>query len=157
MHQVYLRLTNPIKEEWFSISSAEIIDLNDRNFIFNGSEIKLRDKGRLLFEEDNIKGLFEEFYNLFPTITPSGRRLRTSSADTKLANDAFVAYKRKIRKKEDHLNLINGLKIELKERDDNNSLEYINNILTWIRNATWELYESDQEGDDFSTNFIEIE
>ena len=139
------------------ISDIELKNLNDRNFIFNGDKIELRDRGRLLFEEDNIKELFEEFFYAFPAKTPDSRRLRPSSPDTKIGNDAFIAYKRKVRKKNQHDELMVGLKNELNERESKDSMSYINNILTWIRNATWEMYDEDPDAEGFSETFLDVE
>jgi len=139
----YLESVYNKQENISLINSNDLNDLIEQGYLYNGEVTKLRDKGRSLFEGDQIKTLFEEFYTLFPIKTPSGRRLRASSMDSMNGDKVWVLFKRKIKTEEDYKGLIKGLANELKERETNNSLEYINNIITWLRNNTWEMYDSD--------------
>ena len=142
------------QENSFRIHPDDLKDLNDRNFIYLGDKIALRDKGRALFEDDNMKVLFEEFYNEFPSKTPvSGRRLRAFGIDSMNGQQAWSIYKRLIKNKSDHEKLMSGLNAELIERSSGNGLEYMHNILAWLRAGSWQMYDINESNEE---SFIEI-
>ena len=139
----------------FRIPKDDIDDLGNRYFIFTGDKLMLRDKGRLMFEEDNMKELFEEFYNTFPVKTPiSNRRLRAHHSESMNGSQAWNIYKRLIKTKDEHNQLMNGLNSELNERKSNNGLEYMHNILAWLRAGSWEMY--DIKSDSSDEVFVEV-
>lgn len=110
--------------------------LKEQEFITN--TLLLTDKGKRLFEAEDK---FVIFYNTFPQKTPRGRILRTVNSDTSSAKRTKSIWNRVTRKKDDLQDqAIQGLINEIKHRTVNNSLEYMNNIDTWLRQTTWEKY-----------------
>lgn len=135
-----------------TITVEERRDLGRRNLIFDGEKPMLRAEGLKLFEDENMKLLFDELWEYYPFKTIGGRVLRSRDKNTKNYNDAWSIYRRYVKKKEVHNNVIGGLKAELNDRTSGNSLNYMTNILTYLRNRGWEMYDSD--GVDLKTDSL---
>lgn len=89
---------------------------------------------------------FEEFYETFPYTIPDGRGeerpLRTKGLDTDSALITKGLYKRKTKgNKGLQKHILEVLKAEINWRYSNNSIMYMNNIDTWLRQNNWEKYE----------------
>ena len=96
-------------------------------------------------DKSEIEKKFVEFINIFPVKTPSGRPLRPKKITAKQNIMAKKLFLKDIRSLEDAQIAIDGLKIELEERRQQNSMEYIQNLLTYIRNNNWdEFYDEDK-------------
>jgi len=141
--QIYFMNTIAIQRKLqITLTPEEREELRDKGYIYDGEQKRLREKGRLLFHTDNTRAWFEEFYNAFPNKTPSGRRLRTDKLNSTNARTAWGIFKQKIYTESDFRSLMNGLKNEIREREASGSMEFINNILAWLRQGGWEMYES---------------
>jgi hypothetical protein len=104
-------------------------------------EVELRQKAIDLFLVDTDK-LWMEFCNTFPYKTVDGRVLRTLDP-MKSSNEAAKKLYLKATKNGKpliHKIIMQGLDNELAARRANNSLRYINNLETWLRNKMWEKY-----------------
>lgn len=89
---------------------------------------------------------FKEFFELFPQRVPNGqggeRTLRAVSINSKNANDAFRKWRSTTLNNEDkEKHIIACLAAEIVHRKRSNSLTYMNNILTWLHQKKWEMYE----------------
>lgn len=94
-----------------------------------------------------IDAKFEEFWDIFPQKTPNGRVLRAVRTTAKTASTAHALFKREIKSVTEADLAIRGLKLELLSRQQNNGLEYINNIQTYIRGNLWEMYDDGLDTD----------
>lgn len=96
----------------------------------------------LLFETFDIKtfdDFTKELLKNFPSTTPNGRKLKQVSR-----KDVEVLYlKCHQNKKETHEKIIKLLQLEVENRTINNSLDYMQNIKTWLRNMSYTAYEED--------------
>ena len=95
-----------------------------------------------LIETFDIK-TFDDFtkdlLKVFPSTTPNGRKLKQVSR-----KDVETLYlKCHQNKKENHEKIIELLKLEIDHRSANNSLDYMQNIKTWLRNMSYTAYEED--------------
>ena len=118
-----------------------LLKLYEKNYVNIDSNrlATITQKGIDFFEKDS--DLFKEFFEAFPHKTPGGRYLRPGTIDTVAG--------RKIRKKwERHFqgkvakakSAILALKAEIKHRQRNGSLEFMNNMETWINKGNYEVY-----------------
>jgi hypothetical protein len=140
-NQYFYLLSLYNNDEQLDITKDEKDELVKRDFIFNLDNPALRKEGMDLFEEENLKNLFNEFWEAYPTKTPNGRLLKSEKTNTKNYNDAWSIYKKRIRKKSAHDELMNGLTAELASKSKTNSLNYLNNVVTWLRSMNWQLYD----------------
>ena len=138
-----------------TITKSEKERLYERNLVFGTTEPSLRAEGLALFEDSNMKSLFDEFWELYPNKTPNGRVLKTAAFKTKSYNDAWIAYNRYVKKKTNHDMLMNGLRAELKDKSNRNSMDYMQGVLPWLRARTWEQY-ADSETVDEGSNYMTI-
>jgi hypothetical protein len=102
----------------------------------------LTDKGIKIFRGDD---LFEEFYMTFPHKVPMGTGFRPVSTQDPngISAKATRSIWDRITKGKPHLqrHIIDNLKRELAHKTTNNSLAYLHNIDTWLRQATWEKWD----------------
>ncbi len=108
----------------------------------SGSYI-LSDLGANVFKGD--EDLFEEFYNTFPNRVPVGSGFRPVSAVNVEGVSAKTTREiwNRVTKNKPYLQrkIIDSLKKELAHRKNTNTLSYLHNIDTWLRQATWEKWE----------------
>lgn len=130
---------------FFGISEEETQDLENKGFIKQeeGSEIyTLRTNAIELFQEDDLNTKFLEFYGAFPIKVPGRngdyRVLRAKDHNSKLAQDIKTKYIKLIKKPGMHQIIMQGLLNQLKVQK--NSLQYLQNIDTWINQRTWEKF-----------------
>lgn len=123
----------------------------------------LRDKGYITISEDEHKRLkftekghnviftkannvdFEEIFNLYPSETPSGRKLR---AKTKLLGGkmtkgyAFLRdkYLLRVKTQEHHKQVVEATKAMLKQRSRDGSMDYLRKMEYYINGQDWEQY-----------------
>ena len=130
---------------FFGISEEEIQDLETKGFIKQeeGSEVyTLRTDALELFQEDDLETKFLEFYGTFPIKVPGRngdyRVLRTKDHTSKSALDIKAKYLKLIKKPGMHNVIMMGLHNQL--RSQKNSLQYLQNIDTWLNQRTWEKF-----------------
>lgn len=132
----------------FKLNTRFLNNLEERDYISIGQEVRLLPKGLNLFEEDDMEKKFLELWNLFPREVPNGkggiRLLRASSPESRNADVSKTKYFEKIKGKPGlHDKIITCLKKQLQIEID--SLQYMNNIETWIHQQIWEKYEDIEE------------
>jgi hypothetical protein len=109
-------------------------------------EFKLNNSAIELFEENPSKQFWEEFKNIYPKKTSSGRRLHDNPAKCR------EKYLRLAKTKENHNLIILGLLNESKKRDyavaNKQFFPEWKNMSTWLNQKSWEIYlEEDDEND----------
>ena len=117
-------------------------------------DYELSEKGLKIFNSE--EDLFEEFYDAFPNKVPVGSGFRPVSA----VNVGGVSAKstreiwNRVTKNKPYLQrkIIDNLKKELAHREKTNTLGYLHNIDTWLRQATWEKWEDIPEGKNSSNS-----
>ena len=127
-----------------NITKDERKNLYDRDLIFNTEVPSLRREGLAIFEDENMKELFNELWDVFPTKTPNGRVLKSVAKNTKQYEVAWGKYKRICKKKEDHKAIMHGLKAELADKARRGSLEYFQGIERYLNARNWEMYQDSE-------------
>lgn len=122
-----------------------IKDLTDRGYILKtgASFIIERKKCNELFglSEDQD---FWEFFSTFPLkVSSKGttRPLRAQDPSSKNALEARSKYKARVKTKAAHRHVMACLEAELDQKRRSNSLGFMQNILTWLNQSTWQLSE----------------
>lgn len=115
-----------------------VVDMNDNNnFLFSSLY-----PTEVLFDELDMKNFDDftkELLKTFPTTTPNGRKLKQCSR-----KDVETLYlKCHNNNKQIHEKIIKLLKLEIEKREQTNSLDYMQNIKTWLRNMSYTAYEED--------------
>jgi len=137
-----------------NITKEEKRELYERNLIFNTEKPALRSEGLSLFSDDNIKELFDLFWDRYPSKTPSGRVLKSVAKGTKQYDVAWQKYKRIIKRKSDHEAVMHGLNAELQDKGRRGSLEYMQGVERYLNARQWEMYQESeivQEGSNYSS------
>jgi len=139
---IKLRFMNE-KEIPFRYDTSLITILEGKGFLKKDLENKfsLTKEGENLFQ-NNYK-LFEEFYNIFPNVVPNGfggfRPVSDQNPEGILGKQTFAIWEEMTEKNETLQNhIIECLKDELETRRKTNTLQYLHNIKTWLKNSTWE-------------------
>lgn len=128
----------------YSYSKEDIDKLVEKDFLkvlANGLPV-LTSKSVTYFESGE---LFEEFYYTFPHKVPGRfgeeRPLRNESTATNGALVTKGIFKKKTKGNQSlQRHIIDVLQTETSWRENNNSLQYMNNIDTWLRQNNWEKY-----------------
>ena len=100
---------------------------------------RLRSKAKKYFEQHNPDVNFDEFWDIFPITTPSGRILRASSkvwrnAPTRDYEVCKKKYLSKVKDVESHNKIISIIKARIESKD----YEYMNNMETYINQSKWQ-------------------
>ncbi|MFW6225494.1 MAG: hypothetical protein ACOC3V_00880 [bacterium] len=127
----------------FTIDNIE--KLIEKGFVkrLSNNQLIPTPKAVVYFESSEM---FEEFYYTFPHKVPGRfgdeRPLRNASVESNGALVTKGIFKR-ITKGNQTLqrHIIDVLKAEIQWRENNNSLQYMNNIDTWLRQNNYEKYE----------------
>jgi len=122
-----------------------IKDLLDRGFLMMISNryIIERKKCNELFGESEDSD-FWEFFSTFPLKVMSNgtsRPLRAQDPNSKNALEARAKYKAKVKSKAMHKHVMACLNAELDNRKRSNKLGYMQNIITWLHQQTWQMSE----------------
>ena len=91
-----------------------------------------------------VDGHFWEFYSTFPLVGGVGsktRSLRSADPRSKNALDAKSKYSSCIKTKPAHKHVMACLRAEIQQRTQAGTLVYMQNILTWLNQRTWQLSE----------------
>lgn len=83
-------------------------------------------------------GFFDEFKALYPKTTPNGRRLHSNLVKTKKKYDKIVNGNLEL-----HEKILKAVKLEVADRTLSNSLDYMQNISTYVNNENWNVYFED--------------
>ena len=129
---------NPNNFNWLISDILEVLEQNlwikkvEEGYI-------LRDKGRQLFEKKNSNINFDEFWDVFPSSTPSGRPLRASSKEwggkpTRDYMPCKEKYLSKITAAESHNKIVQIVKARVSSKD----YEFMNNMETYINQEKWQ-------------------
>lgn len=136
----------------YTMSAISAQRLKDRRLVIKNDEGRLipTPEGEALMEgrDFNIKpfDLFEKFYEIFPHKVPDGhggyRPVSTLGINSNSAAKTRDIWRRYVRAdQESQRHVIECLQAELEYRENNNSLQYLHNIDTWLRQSTWEKWE----------------
>lgn len=134
------------------ISKEEKKLLITEDFIYEDlfGNIGMHDKTINIFKgEASTDSLFDELYKTFPRKVPDGkggfRVLRADSLDSKDAKTCKKKYLEIIKNDVSaHKKIINALGTELRARK--NSMQYMNNLETWLNQRVYEKYIGLEEG-----------
>ena len=141
-----------IADEFIEILSAEMVG---QEMVYT---YKLGPAGIKVFKGDD---LFEEFYSTFPYKVPVGntgfRPVSTQDVNGVSAKVTRGIWDR-VTKNKPYLQrqIIDNLKKELEYRKNDGSLAYLQNIDTWLRQATWEKWDSIPDKKSSSNNYIKL-
>ena len=123
------------------IDTTNVLDQLANNLWIKKTENgwKLRSKAKKYFEQHNPDVNFDEFWDVFPTTTPSGRILRASSkvwrnAPTRDYEVCKKKYLSKVKDVESHNKIISIIKARVESKD----YEYMNNMETYINQSKWQ-------------------
>ncbi len=125
--------------------NKSIEDLKSRGYILgvSGGFIIERKKCNELFGTSDDDD-FWEFYSTFPLKVGSGgstRPLRAQDPKSKNATEARSKYKARVKSKAAHRHVMACLKAEIEQKRQAGNLGYMQNILTWLNQSTWQLSE----------------
>lgn len=149
-----VHLRNKGQKEPFLLSqfiptNQDYKSLQDKEFLlpslFNESGYELTIKANTIFNTGDEK--FNEFYALFPPKVPNGlsgfRPVSTKDLNTVGAEKTKQLWKAITKDDiELQIKIIDSLKKELSAKEASGSLMYLAGIDTWLRNYTWEKWES---------------
>lgn len=132
----------------FASSDRVIQSLMDKHWITafdsedatGATELEFTDKANRLFDQED---LFQEFLELFPTRVPNGvggfRPVSPSGIQAKSAQIARSLWMKHVGKNLGRQReVIEALRKELAYRNKDGSIQYLNNMQTWLRQAKWE-------------------
>ena len=91
---------------------------------------------------------FEELWDIFPYKVPSRggtRPLRAEGIDSQNFKEAKRKYLSKVKSEVKHKDVILRLRTEISQREQTNTLCYMNNLLTWLNQSGWEKYEPEKQ------------
>lgn len=141
----YLTLLHFNNSIEYNYSKEDINNLLEKDFLrlLSNNLPVLSPRAVTYFESGE---LFEEFYYTFPHKVPGRfgeeRPLRNESIETNGALVTKGIFKKKTRGNQSlQRHIIDILQAEVSWRENNNSLQYMNNIDTWLRQNNWEKYE----------------
>lgn len=133
----------------FISAQSHLDSLSAKGFLdVNGDSLILTAKGAKVFKtSSNIKiseSDFEQFFDLYPSKTPSGRRLRSSAkSGGGYTRDFEVCYRKYSAVVKDllmHESIMQATKNLIYDYRRRGSSEYMQNLETYINQRTWEKY-----------------
>ena len=130
----------------FSGYSLKYLEDNDYIKITGFNQFELRDKSNQMFSPNSFNKMFYELLSTFPLKVPSYngtyRVLRPKDPGANLNKVAKKKYFDIIKGKQGlHDKIIKSLNNELENRRNANSFMYMQNLITWLNQRTWEMYE----------------
>ncbi len=136
--QEYLFKQNTIDyKDMLYLKSKGFIDFQD-NTIAN---ITITNSGIDFLDLNRIDHFIEELWKEFPSTTPKGRKLKQCSK--KVAEALYnKCHENKV---DQHEIVIKALKSEVQDRIMNGSLDYMQNIKTWLINRSYTAYIDEEE------------
>ena len=122
-----------------------IPDLLDRGFLIktaNAFIIERKACNKIFGTAEDAD--FWDFFSTFPlkvTMNGATRPLRALVLNSKNALDARSKYKAKVKTKAMHRHVMACLAAEMEQKKRANNLGYMQNILTWLNQSSWQLSE----------------
>lgn len=157
-----IKIKSIIDEEPFPfISNQTFLDsLISKEFIkINEGGISITEKGKKVFNTTLViipKKDFEDFYLKYPMKTPNGRRLRASikSGDsyTKDFETCYKKYSSVVKSLDEHEAIIKAVETLLYDYKRRGSIDFLQNMETFINQRTWEKYMDSTPLDLYSEN-----
>jgi hypothetical protein len=133
----------------FSSTESCISSLIEKGYmIVDGDLLKFSHKGEKVFKEAGVRISekdFEELYNLYPSKTAGGRRLRSSArlnsgSPTRDFSTCYRKYCNIVKDLSMHEDIVSATKNMLYDYKRRGSMEFLQNIETYIHQRTWEKY-----------------
>lgn len=122
-----------------------IPDLHKRGYLIVKDKLWIidRKKCNLLFgkREDSD---FWEFFSTYPmkvSLNGATRVLRAQDPNSKNAIEAMGKYKARVKSKAMHRHVMACLNAELEQKKRSNKLGYMQNIITWLNQQSWQMSE----------------
>lgn len=144
-----------LKEFYTDIELDFLKNLEEKRYVKLGFEDsievhKIYPRAPILTVLNNIvikeTGYFDEFKAKYPKVTPNGRRLHVNLTKAKTKYDKIVKDNEELHKK-----ILKALELEKAERTLSNSLDYMQNIATYVNNENWNVYFDDIDNGRTST------
>lgn len=124
----------------------DILRLKELGFVLKmdktGYLINQKEVSKVLDLEDNF---FWEIFSTYPIKVYNGnvtRILRNSSPDAKEAKECLKKYRSKVKTVAHHKRVLNCLEVELAMRKKEKNLGFMQKLVTWLNQSSWEQYES---------------
>ena len=123
-----------------SLVSKGFLEIDGDGLKFSASGLKVfRQAGTAITKKD-----FEEFYLLIPMKTPGGRRLRSGvdkgGKSTRDFDTCYQKYLKVAKTTSEHEDIVQATKNCIADYRRRGSMEYFQNIETFINQRTWEKY-----------------
>jgi len=125
---------------------ADILALKSLGFILkidkSGYILNQKKVSTVMDLEDNF---FWEIFGTYPIKVYNGnvtRILRASSPESKEAKECLRKYNAKVKNLPKHKHILKCLEIELAMRKKEKNLGYMQKLVTWLNQSSWEQYES---------------
>ena len=127
-------------DNYGNIAFIDMVELEKKGYIkYAMKDYELRNKILNLFEGE--KELFYTFLSTFPIKTPSGRPLSVKGPETLGAERLKKIWNRFFKNKAvEGKKAIRVLEAELQWRKDTNSLEFMHNAETWLRQCDFDKF-----------------
>ena len=140
---------NKLLRQYINIDGNAVKDLQVLKNL--GYILKLDKTGYILDHKkiDSILNLddnkFWEIFGMYPIKVYNGnvtRILRSSSPDAKEAKECLRKYKAKVKTQVKHEHVVKCLEVELAMRKKEKNLGFMQKLVTWLNQNSWEQYES---------------
>jgi len=145
----YLSLFNSVSlEDLDRLKNIGLITFISSNI----SDIKVTNKARDILELNKLDNYITELWKLFPSMTPNGRKLKQCSKKT-----AEITYNKCHENiEENHNKIMEALNKEIEHRRLNGSMDYMQNIKTWLYNRSYEAFMEDNNDNslDIAPKFV---
>lgn len=120
-------------------------DLLERKYLMTKDNLWIieRKKCNMLFGEREDSD-FWEFFNTYPmkvSLNGSTRVLRAQDPNAKNAMEAKSKYKARVKSKAMHRHVMACLNAEMEQKRRSNKLGYMQNIITWLNQQSWQMSE----------------
>lgn len=137
----------------FTSTVKHIQSLMEKGYVITDSHgtLYLTELGREAIEPPKERVDFDEIFNLYPFKTPNGRMLHTKNKEiagkeTKEYKYLKNKYLLRVHTESLHNQVVNATKMMLKDKAATNSLDYLQQLETYINQQGWERY-MDENGE----------
>jgi len=128
---------NTIKDIKVLKSLGYILKMDKTGYLINQKQCN-----KILDIDDNM---FWEVFGLYPIRVYNGsttRILRSASPDSKEAKECLKKYRSKVKTESKHRKVVKCLEFELNIRKKEKNLGYMQKLVTWLNQNSWENYEA---------------
>lgn len=165
-----IKINGEINDKEFPFTSTELTlkSLEEKEWlILEDNEIELSKKAYKLIGEKTInentttESNFDELFDIYPYRTPSGRILRSRNkiVSGKLTHNYCKLrdrYLRKVKTIDEHTEVLINTKTMISNANMRNSIEYLQQLETYINQNSWENYTEGKEDFSSSNNIIRL-